>query len=126
MGVWKLVHSFCIYFAAYYLLRSIIVWSTGTATTQPLALGYAWNLGLFGAAVVQTYALMRMNSGLASISLSVKSAMSTLVYRKMMRLKGTEGVGKSVDLIGRDCDRVVDGLLYFHYLWCAFPECIST
>jgi hypothetical protein len=51
MGVWKMIHSFCIWFAAYYLLRSLILFVGDRSA--PMGVGYGFAIGIFLAAVGQ-------------------------------------------------------------------------
>lgn len=92
--------------------------------SQDKTVGYLWAMGLCLSAVGQVYSLARMNSSAANLSLKVKAALGGLVYRKALRLKGTEGISKAVDLISRDLDRFQDGFLYFHYTWGSLPEMV--
>lgn len=118
------MHSFFIFFSSWFLVRSIIVW-TGDMK-QGKVEGYMWVLALFFSALGQVYSVARMNSSAANLAIKVKSCLGGLIYRKALRLKGTEGIAKAVDLISRDLDRFKDGFLYFHYTWGSIPELISV
>lgn len=71
LGLWKVAHSVCIWFAAYYLIRSLIMYA-GLTTTTPQAVAYGYALGILGAAVGQTFCLNQMQSGCASIGITVR------------------------------------------------------
>jgi ATP-binding cassette subfamily C (CFTR/MRP) protein 4 len=88
--------------------------------------GYLWALYLFLSAVGQVYCVARMNSSAANLAIKVKSALAGMIYRKALRLKGTEGIAQAVDLINRDLDRFKDGFLYFHYTWGSIPELLAV
>jgi hypothetical protein len=53
------------------------------------------------------------------VQFQVKAALSSQIYRKTMRLRGTGVMCEVMNLISRDC---FDGCLYFHYFWAAFPS----
>jgi hypothetical protein len=49
MGVWKMIQRFCIWFAAYYLLRSLILFVADLNAS--MGVGYGFAIGIFLAAV---------------------------------------------------------------------------
>jgi ABC-type multidrug transport system fused ATPase/permease subunit len=120
VGIWKFFHSFCIFVSSYFIVRGFITWNGDYS--QGREQGYIWCIYLLLATVGQVYANARMTSGCANLAVRARSALSTLVYRKALRLNVATSVSAAVDLIARDVARVQDGFLYFHYTWGALPE----
>eukprot|EP00698_Gefionella_okellyi_P016221 TRINITY_DN4636_c0_g1_i10.p1 TRINITY_DN4636_c0_g1~~TRINITY_DN4636_c0_g1_i10.p1 ORF type:complete len:1314 (+),score=296.68 TRINITY_DN4636_c0_g1_i10:1165-5106(+) len=121
LGLFKVGQSICIWVAAYYLLRRFIQFCSASPA-EPDYVGYCVCMGFMLAALGQTYCNNQLQSGCMGVGISVKAALSSQIYRKTMRLRGTGDMGEVMNLISRDCFAVLDGCLYFHYFWAAFPE----
>eukprot|EP00698_Gefionella_okellyi_P018645 TRINITY_DN5614_c0_g1_i1.p1 TRINITY_DN5614_c0_g1~~TRINITY_DN5614_c0_g1_i1.p1 ORF type:complete len:1527 (-),score=457.46 TRINITY_DN5614_c0_g1_i1:33-4613(-) len=126
LGWWKVVDSICIWFAAYWLIRQFIVFARDPVTvTNPPYNGYLLALGMILSSAARAFALNHLQSGAVSIGIRSKACFTSAVYSKTMKTKGQLGVGDIVALCSRDCDRIVNGLIYFHFLWCSLPEVLA-
>lgn len=53
----------------------------------------------------------------------MRAAVSSLVYRKSLKLSRVRGgAGEVINIVSTDLMRIVDGVVNFHFLWSAFLE----
>jgi hypothetical protein len=120
LGIWKFANSFFIFVSSYYIVRGFISWSQDPQ--QGKEIGYLWAVALVFSSIGQVYSLSRMNAGCANMAVRAKAALTTMIYRKALRLNVAFGMSAAVDLIARDVARIQDGFLYCHYTWGSIPE----
>jgi hypothetical protein len=106
---------------------SVLFCITSRATLCRILCVHGLHAGCFG----QICCNNQLQSSCMGVGISVWHTFSQLqfnvcnssqIYRKTMRLRGTGVMCEVMNLISRDCFAVLDGCLYFHYFWAAFPS----
>ncbi|KAK8730961.1 hypothetical protein OTU49_007721 [Cherax quadricarinatus] len=83
--------------------------------------GYAYAGGLCVVALIATFCSIHFNYLLAKVSLRVRAAVISTVYRKVLQVNAANlskfSTGEVVNLMSTDTDRIVNFCQSFHALW---------
>ncbi|OWF40077.1 Multidrug resistance-associated protein 1 [Mizuhopecten yessoensis] len=83
--------------------------------------GYVYAVMMFVVAVVQSFILHQYFHGCQLLGMKLRTAIITVVYRKMLLLSNTarrnSTVGEIVNLMSVDAQRFMELMTYFHTIW---------
>ena len=122
VGIWKLIWAVGTWLAAYYFLKSTIAFVEQRAVLD-VSVGQQFAIALLVASVVSSVAIHQLYAECQRVGVQVRAAVSSLVYRKSLRLSYVRGgAGEVLNILSADLQRIVDGIVNFHFLWSAFLE----
>ncbi|KAI3658482.1 hypothetical protein MP638_001908 [Amoeboaphelidium occidentale] len=120
VGLYKLVWSICTWFTAWYGLKMLLEF---VQYKQSQSVGQAWALALFLGSFFSSIAIHQLYSQCNRVAVRVRAAVSSLVYRKALRLSRVRGgAGEVINILTGDLQRLVDAVANGHFLWSAFIE----
>jgi ABC-type multidrug transport system fused ATPase/permease subunit len=108
------------------LLKEILAYVTDRQSGNPLQPewhGWAYCIGMFGVAVVQSVFLHQYFHLVYKTGMRLRSATMTAVYEKSLKLSNTSRqqcqTGEIINLMAVDANRFTDTVTYLHMLWSA-------
>ncbi|KAI3651736.1 hypothetical protein MP228_003039 [Amoeboaphelidium protococcarum] len=120
IGIWKLLWAAFTWLGAYYFLKQTIAF---VASNQDISVGHYWAIAVLISALLSSIAIHQLYAECNRVAIRVQAALSSLIYRKSLRLSRIPGgSGEVINLLNTDLQRVVDGVCNFHFLWSAFLE----
>eukprot|EP00158_Paraphelidium_tribonemae_P009637 Partr_v1_DN28917_c0_g1_i2_m25279 putative ATP-binding cassette, sub-family C (CFTR MRP), member len=124
IGLYKLVWGLFTWLGAWYFLKETIKFVGNK--NLPILDGHLWAIGLLLASLFSSIAIHQLYAECNRIGIQVRSAVSSLVYRKSLRLSRVRGgAGEVINLMTTDLTRMVDCIVNFHFFWSAFVECAT-
>ncbi|GCC37373.1 hypothetical protein chiPu_0015877, partial [Chiloscyllium punctatum] len=118
LGLLKFIGSM-LGFAGPLLLNLLVTFME--SDTQQMTKGIWYALGLFLSTFIGAVLLNQFNYRVMTISLMVRSALISAIYRKSLRVNTTTlstfSVGEIVNFMSTDTDRIVNFFPIFHDLW---------
>lgn len=116
----KLIWGILILLSAFYFVRELISYAQQREGIQPPPVWWGWLLCalFFVACYFLSMALQQMTAFSTLAGIKIRSALALAIFNKALVIEGIENeVSDVLSLVSNDCDQLLEGVMYMHYLW---------
>ena len=125
-GLLKIIWGIFTWTATYWVFLGLLKVRYNNPNLQPeFSDYYVWCVLLFVCCLGATFSYHHMNYLSFKHSVRVKSALTSLVYSKLLKTRASESITDTVTLVATDVPSVAQGVQSFHILWTAPFEVIA-